>query len=193
LETPLAVAGKTAQEIATRAETYRVLANIQMSQPDFIQTQVAFEPNCANLLSEAYFALSEAYKKRRLKTQSLTDWTKVAALTAVTVSFVRPIRPSGRVDSPHWPYLNPAFGLLCAYGLSQTVFEYPEFDQRRRFYQALEGISLPCLSPILAEGIATKGNFTSTWDLSQTISDSEIAYLDMLVTNVVEQIKHNKA
>jgi hypothetical protein len=187
----LAVVGKTAQEIATRAETYRVLANIQMAHPDFVQANVAFEPNCANLLAEAYFALSEAYKKRRLKVKSLTDWTKVAALTAVTVSYVRPIRPAGRADSPQWPYLNPAFGLLCAYGLSQTVFEYPEFDQRRRFYQSLEGISLPCLNPVIAEGIATKGNFTSTWDLSGTITDPEIAYLDILVTTVVELIKNN--
>ncbi len=188
----MAVAGKTAEEIAARAETFRQFARVQMLQEDFASANVVFDPDCANLLSEAYFALSEAYKKRRLKRESLTDWSKVAALTAVTVSVIKPIRPAGRADKPQWPYLNPAFGLFCAYGLSQAIFEYPEFDQRRRLYQSSQGVSLPCLQPIILEGIHTKGQFTSTWDLEHDISDSEMSYLDMVVTNFVSLIQSHR-
>jgi hypothetical protein len=179
----LAVVGKTAGDIATRSQTFAELAYQQLQQPDFVAANVSFHPPSANILAEAYFALSEAYKRRRLKDDSRSDWSKAAALTAITVSVINPIRPAGPANQPQWPYLNPQFGLLCAHSFSQKVFQLPGFDQQRRLFQSWQSAKLPCLSPIIAEGNANGGNFTSNWEIS--ISDNEMAYLDLMITMFV--------
>jgi hypothetical protein len=176
----LPVVGKTAEEIATRANTFRKLAAIQSLQPDFAALNVAFRPETANILSEGYFALSEGYKRKRLISGSRTEWTKAAALVAATVSVVNPFRPGGRVDDPTWLYINPAFSMLCAYGHAQNIFFARPFDERRRFYQSLQSVRLPCLDPIISEGNVSNGNFTSCWNIN--VSDAEMSILDALVS-----------
>jgi hypothetical protein len=150
----LTVVGKTAEEVATRAETFQALAELQLEQDDFKTPNIAFVPASASILAECYFALSEGYKRRRLRASSRTEWTKAAALVAATVNVVNPLRPSGRTDDPSWLYVNPAFGMLCAYGHAQHVFLAPPFDEKRRFYQTLQSLRLPCLDPLLPREIS---------------------------------------
>jgi hypothetical protein len=176
----LPVVGKTAEEIAARATTFRTLAEIQLRQPDFAALNIACRPRIENVLAEAYFALSEAYKRVRLHGASRTEWVKAGALVAATVSVVNPLRPAGRADQIEWLYVNPAFGMLCAYGHAQNVFAAQEFDERRRLYQTLQSIRLPCLDPIIAEGNVTDGNFQTWWNIS--LSDGETSMLDAVVT-----------
>jgi hypothetical protein len=136
----------------------------------------------ANILAEAYFALSEGYKKKRLNPGARTEWSKAAALSAATVAIVDPLRPAARADTndPLWPYINPLFAMLCAYGHARNMFEWQRFDVKRRVYLALRGIELPSLDPIIQEVRTQNGRFTSTWDL--TLSSREMAYLDLLVS-----------
>jgi hypothetical protein len=98
----LAVVGKTAEEIAARAETFRQLAETQLQQEDFKSLNIAFRAELAVILAESYFALSEAYKRKRLHRDSRTEWSKAAALVAATVSVINPLRPSGRADNLTW-------------------------------------------------------------------------------------------
>jgi hypothetical protein len=176
----LPVVGKAAEDVAARAETFRILAAIQLSQPDFAALKIVFSPGIENVLAEAYFALSEAYKRVRLRRDSRTEWVKAGALVAATVSVINPLRPAGRADKIEWPYVNPAFAMLCAYGHAQNIFAAQPFDERRRLYQSLQSIRLPCLDPIIREGNVTNGCFTSYWDL--TLLPGEISMLDALVT-----------
>jgi hypothetical protein len=179
----LAVVGKTAEELVARADTFRTLAEIQLDQADFKALNIGFRPESATILAEAYFALSEAYKRKRLHRDSRTEWSKAGALVAATVSVVNPLRPSGRADDPAWIYVNPAFGMLCAYAHAQHVFSARPFDERRRLLQSLQSLRLPCLDPIISEGNATNGNFRSKWEIE--ISDGEMSQLDALVTSFV--------
>lgn len=177
----MAVVGKTAEDVVARAETFRILAEIQIQQHDFKALNIAFDPASAVILAECYFALSEGYKRKRLHDTSRTEWTKAAALVAATVSVVNPLRPSGRVDDPSWLYINPSFGMLCAYGHARHIFFVRAFDDRRRFYQSLQSLRLPCLDPIIAEGNVTNGKFVSNWTID--ISQGEMSQLDGLVTS----------
>jgi hypothetical protein len=180
LEAKLPVVGKTAEDIAARAETFRVLADTQLQQPDFAALNIVCRPRAENILAESYFALSEAYKRIRLQDSSLTEWVKAGALVAATVSVVNPLRPSGRADTIEWPYVNPAFALLCAYGHAHRIFTPQAFDERRRLYQALQSIRLPALDPIIAEGNSKNGIFSTNWNI--TLSAGEVSMLDALVT-----------
>jgi hypothetical protein len=132
------------------------------------------------ILAEAYFALSEAYKRERLEKESRTEWVKAAALVAAAVCVINPLRPIGRADTIEWLYVNPAFAMLCAYGHAQHIFAAQSFDERRRLYQALQSVRLPCLDPLISEGNVTGGKFTTTWNLK--LSAGEISILDALVT-----------
>lgn len=172
---------KRQKEIAARAETFRTLAEIQLRQPDIAALNIALSRRIESVLAEAYSALREAYKRVRLRGTSRTEWVKASALVAATVSVVNPLRPSGRADKIEWPYVNPSFAMLCAYGHAQNIFTAQPFDEKRRLYQALQSIRLPCLDPIIAEGNVTHGNFHSNWNI--TLIPGETSMLDALVTN----------
>ncbi len=88
----MAVVGKTAGEVSARAQTFSDLAHEQMWHPDFVALDVVFPDGVENILAEVYFALSEAYKRKRLKPGSRTEWTKAAAFTAIAVALVKPLR-----------------------------------------------------------------------------------------------------
>jgi len=175
----LAVVGKTAEEIAARGNVQAACRD-QLQQEDFKSLNIAFGAESAVILAESYFALSEAYKRKRLHRESRTEWSKTAALVAATVSVINPLRPRGRADDPTWLYVNPAFGMLCAYGHAQAVFFARRFDERRRLLQSLQSLRLPCLDPIIAEANATGGRFHSNWQIE--ISNNEMSQLDALVT-----------
>jgi hypothetical protein len=172
--------GKTAADIAARAKTFKVLADIQILQPDFAALNISCDQATMAILAESYFALSEAYKRARLHDSSRTEWVKASALVAATVSVVNPLRPSGRADKIEWLYVNQAFAMLCAYGHAQSIFSEQPFDERRRLYQALQSIRLPCLDPIISEGNVNNGKFHSTWNI--VLTPPEISTLDALVT-----------
>ncbi len=174
------VVGKTAEEIAARAQTFLTLAKIQLQQPDIAALNVVLAPGVEKVLAEAYFALSEAYKRVRLHDASRTEWVKASALVAATVSVINPLRPSGPADRIEWLYVNQAFGMLCAYGHAQSIFMAQPFDERRRLLQSLQAMRLPCLDPVIAEGNTTGGNFKSNWNVA--LSAGETSMLDALVT-----------
>jgi hypothetical protein len=95
------------------------------------------------------------------------------------VSVVNPMRPAGSTDDPAWLYINPAFGMLCAYGHAQAVFFARPFDEQRRFFQSFQSLRLPCLDPIIREWQVARA-FHSWWNIE--ISDGEMSQLDGLVT-----------
>jgi hypothetical protein len=185
----LAVVGKTAEEIAARAETFSALAHAQLWLPEFAALNIHFEPATASILAEAYFAISEAYKRERLKPGSRTEWTKAAALAAATVAIVKPLRPVGAPNDPLWPLINPMFAMTCAYGYVRNMFGAKPFDEKHRMYRALMGLELPSLAALIEEGNATKGKFQSRWEI--TLSPHEIALLDLLVAYFV-QLQENE-
>lgn len=118
----MAVVGKTTEEIVARANLFKELAYQQLWHPVFSSLNIDFRPETANILAESYFALSEAYKRRRLSPGSRTEWIKAAALTAATVAVVNPMRPTGIAINYRWPYVNPSFAMLCAYGHAHHMF-----------------------------------------------------------------------
>ena len=69
------VVGKSAAELAERAETFRHLANDQLQQQDFKNANVAFSDASANILAEAYFS--------SVKHISRPDYRKPAAQTGL--------------------------------------------------------------------------------------------------------------
>jgi hypothetical protein len=185
----LAVVGKTAEEIAACAETFGTLAHAQLWLPDFTALNAHFEPATAPILAEAYFAISEAYKRERLKPGSRTEWTKAAAFSAATVAIVKPLRPIGAPTDPLWPLINPMFAMTCAYGHVRNMFGAKPFDEKNRMYRALMGLELPSLAVLIDEGNATRGKFQSKWEI--TLSRQELALLDLLVAYFV-QLQENE-
>jgi hypothetical protein len=70
--------------------------------------------------------------------------------------------------------------MLCAYGHAQQIFYARPFDERRRIFQALQGVRLPSLDQLIAEGNKTSGDFVTEWRIE--LSDAELSLLDTLVS-----------
>jgi hypothetical protein len=181
----LPVRGRTPADIRSRADTLNDLAIRQLWNPRFVELMARFERPAATILSECYFALTEAYKIR-WRLGGRTEWTKVAALTAATIAVVKPLRPSSRSDvsDVRWPYLNPSFAIFAAYDGIPQAFYALDFDEQRRVLRALRDAELRCLRPIIAEGNSTDGKYVTEWSFSfddpQHCMDA--AFLDILIS-----------
>jgi hypothetical protein len=182
----LSVVGKTAAEVASRADVLAELAFKQLWQRDFVSLAAEFRRPTSRIMAECYFAMSEAYKRQTLSPGARSEWTKVAALTAATIAVVNPIRPSARaadLGNPAWLYVNPSFAMFAAYDGIPNLFFAKDFDEQRRVLRSLRELRLPSLNPIIVEGVQADGNFTSDWYID--LNSSELSYLDLLISYFV--------
>jgi hypothetical protein len=178
----LPFAQRSTAEVNSRADTISKLANRQLWNPRFVELEAQYNTASGRIVAECYFALTEAYKQR-WGLSGRTEGTKVAALTAAAIAVVKPIRPvpqAKKLDDVQWLYVNPSFAIFAAYDGIAHAFYAQDFDERRRLFRSLQQLSLPCIDPIIAEGNATDGKFTTVWQLDPNHPD--LAYLDVLVS-----------
>jgi len=135
----------------------QVFAKCVSDTVDFINSQwpgaVEGHPSAGVLLTNSYFLVSDAYKRRRGMQDSRTHKYKVAAFTVATIMAIRPVRV---VETAHVVSTRVAFGnQQCAMRAAQALLgldlERIEEDFIRRLYDSVfDRIQLPCLAPYLA-------------------------------------------
>jgi hypothetical protein len=153
------VVGKTAAELARRAEYFeRTLGH-------FIQSAllrgltIDYHPKVHNLLSHAYFGLSEAYKGEFLYPDKGTDPTKQAAITCATIATIRPLHaPQPDITNEEYIYMNQMLAIRCGCAIVEHPFHTRAWADRWRFYKMLERLDLPCLRPMIDEAVANNGD-----------------------------------
>ncbi len=113
---------------------------------------VTAHPAAGFLVSNCYFLLSDAYKRRRGMEDSRTHKYKVAALTVATIMALRPIRISDTVVvSTQVAFANQQCGMRAAEALLGLDLEKLDGDFCRRLYDSvLDRIELPCLATYVA-------------------------------------------
>ncbi len=134
----------------------RTVARCVSESVDFINSlspgAVAGHPAAGFLVSNCYFLVSDAYKRRRGMEDTRTRQYKVAALTAATIMALRPIRVSDAVVvSVQVAFANQQCSMRAAQALLGLDLERLDGDFLRRLYASvLDRIELPCLAKYLA-------------------------------------------
>ncbi|MGA8614739.1 MAG: hypothetical protein WB760_24320 [Xanthobacteraceae bacterium] len=121
-------------------------------------------------ISNCYFLLSDAYKRRRGMEDGRTHKYKVAALTAATIMAVRPIRVNSYrvVASMQVAFSNQQCAMRAAQGLLGLDLERIDGDFLRRLYASvLDRIELPCLADYL-------GAFENAFNPSRVATFAEV-------------------
>jgi hypothetical protein len=98
---------------------------------------------------EAYYLLSEAYKRDKLghtpDTPHLTEGPKKGALTTIAVMSFRPVRfvnPRQKIVSSFSVIANQLLALIASGSLIERDFEFLQWEQQRRFFSLLNHIGL---------------------------------------------------
>ena len=112
----------------------------------------------ARCVAEAYFLLSEtAFKPKRIETGHRTTKPKIAALTCAAISIVNPIQfEAASPDIAAVKYANPMFAMHIACSVIDHPYSIRAFDERRRVYDQILGLDLPCLHPFIEDRQAKK-------------------------------------
>lgn len=145
----------------------------------------------ARCVAEAYFLLSEkAFKPKRIEANHKTTMPKIAALTCAAISTVNPIRfavESSDVTAVR--YANPMFAMQLACSVIDHPYHVRAFEERRRLYEQILGLELPCLQPFLDDRMAKKNTPLSSFELNFTRAEMrEIEGLVSIFT-VYEEMK----
>ncbi len=139
-----------------REDRAGIVARCVLESVDFINSRspgaVTAHPAAGFLVSNCYFLVSDAYKRRRGMEDSRTHKYKVAALTAATIMALRPIRVSGAVVvSTQVAFANQQCSMRAAQALLGLDLERLDGDFLRRLYASvLDRVELPCLRAYLA-------------------------------------------
>lgn len=174
------VEGRSAVEIAERADFFKRLLQYQIGSPAFTNVNLTCHPSIGNLLAEVYFAITSAYKAGLLPPGSRTDPIKQAALTCAAVVTVNPLRPaSTEIDQEEIIYANPMFAMRCACSIIDHPYHTRSFDERRRVYRGLPGYAVAPADAIIQEALQNDCRTTSTWSID--LSNRERSQLDILV------------
>jgi hypothetical protein len=176
----LPVDGRSAEEVAERADFFKRLLQYQIGSPAFTSINLTCHPSIGNLLAEVYFAITNAYKSGLLPPGSRTDPIKQAALTCAAVVTVNPIRPiSTEIDQEEIIYANPMFAMRCACSIIDHPYHTRSFDERRRVYRGLPGLCVRPADAMIQEALQNDCRTTSTWTIE--LSSRERSQLDILV------------
>jgi hypothetical protein len=157
------------------------LMEIQLASPAFVGAEVEYHPKVSSLLTEAYFAITDAYKRIFLNEGRRTEVIKQAALTCAVISAIQPLRPKTTpVDDDRLLYINPMFAMRAACAIIDHPFHLRGFDNQRRFYVNLSSLSLPCLAPMIDEANDNDFALTTLWKLE--LSPEEIRELNHIIS-----------
>ena len=140
--------------VARRAGFFAGMAAELIAVIPDISRSAYFAPNAPMVCAGAYFRISDVYRGRRNRPDSLTDDIKKATLHAMAIMAVRPFVPLNRdVNEPVMATLaNPLFALACANAWidGRNLFEQYPFDYLKRFYMSLLMLRFPSLDAYLA-------------------------------------------
>jgi hypothetical protein len=183
-----------------RSGRVQIFAKCVSDTVDFINSRspgaVEGHPTAGVLLTNCYFLVSDAYKRRRGMQDSRTHKSKVAALTVATIMAIRPIRvaEAAHVVSTRVAFSNQQCAMRAAQALLGLDLERMDEDFIRRLYDAVfDHIELPCLTPYLAafeaaynpprpvtfEDVEARIDFNAHNTL--TLSPTELAALESLI------------
>lgn len=167
--------------IASRAQYFEQCAQGLVAARIFSPADVRLRAPAPRFVAEAYFLLSEAYKDRRLKDGALTEEPKIAAFMSVAIMAVWPFQAINpmRVKRPDTVIANGIFAVFCASSVINNDFSGLTWDMKRRLYNFLQSVRLPCLQPYITDISIGASRSSDTYDV--TLSDAEIALIDVLV------------
>lgn len=176
------VVGKTADELRERARFFQHAIDRVCALPPYSDGALLYHPRIGETLATCYFALSEAYKRRRLPPGARSHPSKIAALTTVTIAAVQPlrVREPNAVESEEFLYANPILAMRCGCSIVAHPFHKASFDHRRRFYKMFAEVSIPSIDAIIQESNEKDSNITTLWNID--LSRAELAFLDSKVT-----------
>jgi len=178
----LPVSSRTVEEISARAGYFTHMLDIQAGAPAFEEIQIEYHPRIPIILTEAYFALTDAYKRVHLSEGRRTEPIKQAALTCATIAVIKPLRPIGspEIDREEYLYINPMLAMRAACSIVEHPFDRRAFDDRRRFYRSLSLASLPSLDPLIDEANENDGVLSSDWHF--VLTQHELRDLNHLIS-----------
>lgn len=149
------------------------MLRIQVEAEAFRQIPIAYHDRIPIALAEAYFAISEAYKRVHLEEGRRTNPIKQAAFTCVAISVIRPLRPvdSPEIDNEELLYVNQMLAMRASCAIIDHPFHKRAFDDQRRFYRSLSTLSLPSLDPLIGEVNNSDGKIISEYDLELSLTE----------------------
>jgi len=158
----LAVVGKSPAEVATRADYFQKMIDLQLGSKVLKDLGVVYHPRVPELLAHVYFALSEAYKAEFLYPGKRTDPTKIAAITCATIAVVRPLHaPVSTITKEEYIYMNEILAMRCACSIVDHPVHIRGFDEQRRVYKMLQRLQLPSVDQIINEAVQSNGAIAS--------------------------------
>jgi hypothetical protein len=161
-------------DLSTRADYFSLRIEATMQSPALKNVGLVYHARIPNVLAHAYFALSQAYKKTCLKEGNRTDSWKRAAITCAAITAVQPLRPPlivNDLDKEEYLYANPILAMRCACPIVEHKFEKRTFDDQRRQYKSIMGMTFQSVEPILAEARRENGEINSTFDIMLSSDD----------------------
>ncbi len=178
----MAVYGVSEADIAARAEYFLHRIEATVNSPALKDAGLIYHERVHDILAHVYFALSQSYKKTCLKEGNRTDSWKRAAITCASVTAVQPIRPPlivNDLDKEEYLYANPMLAMRCACPIVEHVFEKRPFDDQRRQFKSILGLTFPCIEPILIE--ARKNNGVINREHDVMLSSDEESKINSLI------------
>lgn len=141
----------------------------------------------AMVAAEAYFLVNEAYKARRQNAGHKTLPTKIAAITALVIATLNPLRPKGEpvTATPTSIYANPLFALRLGCNIVQHALHLQGWMRMQWFCDHLRNDALSGLDGYI-EAVRNGGRAVGEpFDIELSLLDlsrieGRVAFFDVL-------------
>ena len=134
--------------IEKRARFFVHAANAMITSPGSEIADFEISETRAKQTGELYFLLSDAYKEKRHENpESPSEFPKIAALTAISIAGLNPLRPKDASQHPSemTEYANPILAMQIACDRIGHPFHKRSLFERFRFYDLLRKYSFPTI------------------------------------------------
>lgn len=124
------------------------LGDLQSGNFDSLFNEYEVHDEHAMATVEAYFLLHDAYKhKRKIPQDHKTEYSKVAAFTAIAIGFLCPLRNKTphRDSDPQDAMINPMFGVRLGLQRVGSTLETLSHEEQDRIYQGFRNFQFPVL------------------------------------------------
>jgi hypothetical protein len=147
----------------------------------FSQYELFDEPALATV--EAYFMLHDAYKaKRQIPPDHFTEFSKVAAFSAIAIGFLCPLRAKHphRDSNLQDQMINPMFGVRLALQRVGATLESLSNEEKDRIYQGFRDFKFPALDDFFTDLRNGKRELFDPIDVN--LGEQEVIYIEDKIT-----------
>jgi hypothetical protein len=181
-------------KVRQRADFFLDEASRFCAQRPYSDYGFALSDEDAQFTAEAYYLLSEAYKQKRQIT-GRTQPSKIAALTAMVVATINPLRPHNPPDRPNIvsTYANPLYALRLGCNIVQHPLHRQHWTRIQWFCDHLRQDAFICLNDYIAAARAVNRTIGSPFEID--ISNQELKCIEGRIGffDVLSELKIFKA